>query len=90
MTNVVALADAKGENPAPNQSVIEALETMLREARDGQIQHLAAAYSDGASPPTDLYAGNGTPAAVSMLIGGMELCKHTMLMNQYNMGPSPF
>lgn len=64
----------------PNPDVIQALEILLQEARDGQIQHLVAIHSDGVSAPVDFYVGSGEPAHVLGLIGGMELCKQTMLM----------
>lgn len=67
----------------PNKPIIEALEKILAEAREGRVQHLAGAYSDGISPPSDFYIGGGEPEQAMMLIGALELCKHTMLMCQY-------
>jgi hypothetical protein len=84
MSNVVTMS---GKTPAvaqePNAKIIAALEQMLQEAKDGRIQQLAAIYSDGAAPPSDLYVGSGEPVHAMALIGGLELCKHTMLMSFY-------
>lgn len=84
MSNVVTMS---GKTAAaalePNAQIVKALEEILEEAKSGRIQHLVAVFSDGAAPPSDLYIGSGEPQHVMVLIGGMELCKHTMLMSQY-------
>jgi len=84
MSNVVTFA---GEQSAaalePQAAIIEALEQLLADAKAGHIQHLVAVFTDGRSAPNDLYQGSGEPWHVAALIGGMELCKHTMLMSQY-------
>lgn len=67
----------------PQKAIIEAIEKMLAEAKAGNIQHLIAVFTDGRSAPVDLYQGSGEPWHVAALIGGMELCKHTMLMSQF-------
>jgi hypothetical protein len=63
----------------PQPAIIAAIEHMLEEAKAGRIQHLVAVFNDGHSTPIDLYQGSGEPWHVAALIGGMELCKHTML-----------
>ena len=88
MSKVVSLAGTPSSaSMEPNKPIIDALVSMLQEARDGRIQHLAAVYTDGRGPPCDLYIGTGEPEQAMMLVGGMEMCKHTMLMTQYNQGP---
>ena len=84
MSNIVSMAGKQSASSMePNAGIIEALEQILEEAKAGRIQHFAAAYTDGKAPPSDLYMGSGEPAHVMMLIGGLEMCKHTMLMTQY-------
>lgn len=75
------VADVAGE---PNKEVIEAVERMLDEARHGKIQHIICITSDGKHPPQDFYAGSGEPTQVMTMVGIMELCKHTILMNFYD------
>ena len=85
MSKVVSFGSG-GQSAAalePQPTIIEALEKILAEAKDGRVQHLAIIYSDGRSAPVDLYQGSGEPEHVSTLIGGMELCKLTMLMSQF-------
>lgn len=85
MTNIVTLAG--GQSAAalePQQGIVDALENLLAAAKAGGIQHLVAVFTDGKSAPGDLYQGSGEPWHVAALIGGMELCKHTMLMTQYH------
>lgn len=85
MTNVVSLVGAQSAAALePQPKIIEALETILSAAKDGQVQHLVVVYSDGKSAPTDTYQGSGEPGHVAALIGGMELCKQTMLMSQFH------
>lgn len=67
----------------PQPTVINALEELLAEAKAGRIQHLVAVFSDGVGFPIDVYVGTGEAGHVLKLIGGMELCKHTMLMSQF-------
>lgn len=68
----------------PQPEIIKVLEEMLADAKAGRIQHLVTVFTDGRSPPIDTYQGSGEPWHVAALIGGMELCKHTMLMTQYS------
>jgi hypothetical protein len=83
--NVVKLEGGQSASALePQPAMIKALEEMLADAKAGRIQHLVAVFTDGHSPPTDLYQGSGEPWHVAALIGGMELCKHTMLMTQYH------
>lgn len=84
MTNIVNLSGKQATEAAvPNPEVIKAIEELLQLAQDGQIQHFIAVFSDGKGPPCDLYAGAGEARHAMALIGGMELCKHTMLMSFY-------
>lgn len=79
-TNVVSITGhASSAAMQPNKPIIETLETLLRDAKAGRIQHLVAIHSDGHSPPVDLYQGTGELWQVLQLIGTMELCKITML-----------
>lgn len=90
MTNIRSIAGGKQSATAlePNTEIVETLQRLLADAQAGQIQHLVAVYTDGRSAPVDLYQGSGEPWHVVALIGGMELCKHTMLMTQYQENPA--
>ena len=84
MSKVVTLSGAQSAAALePQPAIIEAIEQMLAAAKVGNIQHLIAVFTDGRSAPVDLYQGSGEPWHVAALIGGMELCKHTMLMSPY-------
>ena len=84
MSKVVSISDKPvAALRIPQPSIVETLEKLLADAMDGRIQHLIAVYSDGVAPPTDCYVGTGEPAHVMQLIGGMELCKHTILMGAF-------
>lgn len=86
-TNGAKVVTLDGKHAAvggePNPNVIATLEEMLQHAKDGRIQHLVAVFGDGVAPPNDLYVGSGEAAHVMSLIGGIDLCKHTLLTDLY-------
>lgn len=80
MSNVVNLGGGQASAArAPVIEVIETLEEMLADAREGRIQDLIAIVCDGEGACTDLYAGSGEVRPMIQLVGTMELCKHTIL-----------
>lgn len=84
MSKVVTLAgNQAAASLEPRKEIIEALEEVLAQAKEGRVQHIVIVYSDGQTPPVDIYQGSGEPHHVSTLIGGMELCKLTMLMSNF-------
>ena len=85
MSKVVTLVGNQAASALePRKEIIKALEEVLAQAKEGRVQHIVVVYSDGQSPSVDLYQGSGEPQQVASLIGGMELCKHTMLMSQFH------
>lgn len=80
MADIVDMGGRSSSKAAqPNRSVIDFLEKLLTQARDGQVQHIIACWLDANGIPTDAYAGGGHPMEIVPLIGSMELCKHTIL-----------
>lgn len=63
----------------PNEQVISALEMMLDAAKSGQIQQVVAVWVDAQGMPRDLCQGSGEAWQVMAMIGGLELCKATLV-----------
>jgi hypothetical protein len=85
MSNVVTLAGQQAAAALePRKEIIDALEDILAQAKEGRVQHIVVVFSDGLTAPADLYQGSGEPHQVYTLIGGMELCKLTMLMSNFH------
>lgn len=85
MSNVVNMGGKQASSAMlPNVKVIEALQQLLDDAKSGQVQHIIAIASDGRSMPFDMYVGSGEQEQVMMLVGSMELCKHTMLAHMHH------
>jgi hypothetical protein len=85
MTNVIAITgDIPMQAAQPNQQVIDFLEDLLDWAKEGRVQAIATAWLEADGTPMDAYMPSGaTFAQVMPLIGSLDLCKHTLLMNMY-------
>jgi hypothetical protein len=70
-------ATTKGREPIP--AVVEVLEQLLERARTGDLRQLAFVYVDGTGRPTDGYVPGAPPEELIPIIGGLELCKATLL-----------
>lgn len=63
----------------PNEEVIKLLEDVLEQARAGNVQHIAMVYLDQNGTPSDAYAPGGASYELIPLVGGLEICKATLV-----------
>lgn len=59
--------------------VVSMCEMLLERAKSGDLRQLAFVYVDGTGRPTDGYGPGGPPEELIPIIGGLELCKATLL-----------
>ncbi|MFM1814597.1 MAG: hypothetical protein RLZ98_1292 [Pseudomonadota bacterium] len=68
---------SKSGEPVPE--IIELLESLLAEAKQGQIQHFAFVTVDPHGISGDGYVPGGTGPDLVTVVGGLEICKASLL-----------
>ena len=63
----------------PIKEIVELLETLLDEAKQGQIQHFAFVTIDVNGIPSDGYVPGGSVPDLVTVVGGLELCKASLV-----------
>ena len=94
MSNVISINGGKPDPNAPpsdnpermpewQTDMIKMLENLVEEAKAGRITDIAAVFMNGHESPGDMYVGGGDGTSIAAIIGGLELCKHTLLLGQH-------
>lgn len=80
MADVVDLGGRPSKRAAtPSAPVIALLRHLLADAESGQLQQLAVVCVDANGVTTDAYSPGGHPLELYPVIGGLEVCKATLL-----------
>lgn len=80
MADIIDMAGAKSKKAGePNAELITFLTGLLDLAKDGQIQQVAAIWVAPDGVVGDGYSPGGHPDELYGIIGGLEVCKATLL-----------
>src|SRR5262249_9513867 len=67
------------QSPPPPPQCIELIKMLLERAESGDLRQIAVVWVDGTGRPTDAYAPGAEASELIPIIGGLELCKATLL-----------
>lgn len=87
MADVVGIDGRKTtKSLEPRAEVVSLLKDLLARAEDGSLRQIAVVFIDQTGRAMDGYAPGAAPDEMIPIIGGLELCKATLLSQMIGVG----